>query len=39
MLLGEAEAAGATVLFVSHDRRLAGAFDRAVALDQINGVA
>jgi len=36
LLLGESAAAGAAVLFVSHDPRLAGAFDRAVALAEIN---
>jgi putative ABC transport system ATP-binding protein len=36
LLLGESAAAGAAVLFVSHDVRLASAFDRAVALADIN---
>lgn len=39
LLLGESAAAGAAVLFVSHDARLAGAFDRVVALDEINAAA
>jgi putative ABC transport system ATP-binding protein len=36
LLLGESAAAGAAVLFVSHDRRLADAFDRVVGLAEIN---
>ena len=36
LLLREAAAVGATLVFVSHDRRLAAHFDRAVALDEIN---
>lgn len=36
LLLGEAAAAGAAVLFVSHDLRLAQGFDRAIALGAIN---
>lgn len=32
LLLRECDAAGATLLFVSHDQRLAAAFDRVVAL-------
>jgi putative ABC transport system ATP-binding protein len=36
LLLGESAQAGAAVLFVSHDTRLAGAFDRTVALAEIN---
>jgi putative ABC transport system ATP-binding protein len=36
LLLGESAAAGTAVLFVSHDTRLAGAFDRTVALAEIN---
>ena len=35
----ESAAVGATLVFVSHDRRLAGHFDRIVALDEINRVA
>jgi putative ABC transport system ATP-binding protein len=36
LLLNECEAAGAALLFVSHDLRLASAFDRVVALGEIN---
>lgn len=36
LLLGECAAAGAGLLFVSHDPRLAGHFDRSVALADIN---
>jgi putative ABC transport system ATP-binding protein len=36
LLLQESAAVGATLVFVSHDRRLAGHFDRIVALDAIN---
>lgn len=36
LLLAEAEAAGAALLFVSHDERLAAHFDRKVALADIN---
>lgn len=36
LLLAESAAVGATLLFVSHDRRLAGHFDREVALAEIN---
>ena len=39
LLLQESAAVGATLVFVSHDRRLAGHFDRIVALDDINRVA
>ena len=39
LLLQESAAVGATLVFVSHDRRLAGHFDRVVALDDINRVA
>jgi putative ABC transport system ATP-binding protein len=39
LLLAESAAAGAAVLFVSHDARLAGAFDRVVGLGDINAVA
>ena len=38
LLLGESAAAGTAVLFVSHDARLAGAFDRSLALEEINAV-
>lgn len=36
LLLAESAAAGATVLFVSHDRRLAERFDRVLALPELN---
>ncbi|MDP2135499.1 MAG: ABC transporter ATP-binding protein, partial [Sulfuritalea sp.] len=36
LLLQESAAVGATLVFVSHDRRLAGHFDRIVALHEIN---
>lgn len=36
LLLAETRAAGAALLFVSHDERLAAHFDRRVALDEIN---
>lgn len=36
LLLAECAAAGAALLFVSHDARLAEHFDRRVALDEIN---
>ncbi|AUL98892.1 methionine ABC transporter ATP-binding protein [Rhodocyclaceae bacterium] len=36
LLMGECAAAGAALLFVSHDARLAAHFDRVVALDKIN---
>jgi len=39
LLLGEASTAGATLLFVSHDVRLATHFDRTVALGGINRAA
>jgi putative ABC transport system ATP-binding protein len=39
LLLGECAAAGAALLFVSHDRRLAEAFDRVVGLGTINRAA
>ncbi|MBI5108559.1 MAG: ABC transporter ATP-binding protein [Rhodocyclales bacterium] len=39
LLLQESAAVGATLVFVSHDRRLAGHFDRSVALDEINRAA
>jgi putative ABC transport system ATP-binding protein len=39
LLLQESAAVGATLVFVSHDKRLAGHFDRIVALDEINRVA
>ncbi len=38
LLVRECMAAGATLLFVSHDRRLAARFDREVALPEINRV-
>ncbi len=36
LLLQETAAAGAALIFVSHDHRLAGHFDRSVALDTIS---
>lgn len=39
LLRAEAAAAGAMLLFVSHDARLAGHFDRVVALAEINRAA
>ena len=36
LLLAECRAAGATLLFVSHDNRLASQFDRQLALGEIN---
>ncbi len=36
LLINECEAAGSTLLFVSHDSNLEGSFDRTVALDRIN---
>ncbi|MBF0470248.1 MAG: ABC transporter ATP-binding protein [Gammaproteobacteria bacterium] len=37
LLIHECELAGTTLLFVSHDSSLESAFDRSVALGQING--
>lgn len=39
LLLEECEAGGATLLFVSHDRRLAGHFTREIALPELNRAA
>lgn len=39
LLLQESAAVGATLVFVSHDQRLAAHFDRAIALDDINRAA
>ncbi len=39
LLLQESAAVGATLVFVSHDQRLAGHFDRIIALDDINRAA
>ena len=39
LLVSECVAAGAALLFVSHDLRLADHFERVVALDEINRVA
>lgn len=36
MLRAETEAAGATLIFVSHDRALAGGFDRTIVIPAIN---
>ena len=39
LLLRECAGAGSTLLFVSHDRRLAGHFTREIALAELNTVA
>ncbi|HET9665052.1 MAG TPA: ABC transporter ATP-binding protein [Burkholderiales bacterium] len=39
LLVGECERAGVTLLFVSHDMRLASNFTRVVALSSFNGAA
>jgi putative ABC transport system ATP-binding protein len=39
LLLGACRAAGSTLVFVSHDERLAGRFDRRVLLPEINQAA
>ena len=39
LLLAECAAAGAALLFVSHDERLAGRFDRRLAMDDVNRAA
>lgn len=39
LLLQQAQSSGATILFVSHDRRLAGRFDRELALASVNRAA
>jgi putative ABC transport system ATP-binding protein len=39
LLFAEVEAAGQTLVFVSHDGRLAETFDRTVALAEINRAA
>ena len=39
LLLEECRAAGSTLVFVSHDERLAVRFDRTLSLPQINGAA
>jgi len=36
VLLGECRAAGSTLVFVSHDERLARRFDRAASLPELN---
>ena len=36
LLIAEAIAAGSTLIFVSHDQRLAPHFDRSVRLEDIN---
>jgi putative ABC transport system ATP-binding protein len=36
LLVGECAAAGSTVIFVSHDRSLAGQFDRRIELEDLN---
>ncbi len=39
MLLAQCRAAGSTLVFVSHDERLASAFDRRLSLPQLNRAA
>jgi putative ABC transport system ATP-binding protein len=39
LLLGACRAAGSTLVFVSHDERLAGRFDRQISLPEINRAA
>jgi putative ABC transport system ATP-binding protein len=39
LLLGQCRAAGSTLVFVSHDERLAGRFDRVIALAAINAAS
>jgi putative ABC transport system ATP-binding protein len=39
LLLGECAASGSTLVFVSHDERLAARFDRRVSLAQLNRAA
>ncbi|MES1162446.1 MAG: ATP-binding cassette domain-containing protein, partial [Rhizobacter sp.] len=39
LLLGECRAAGSTLVFVSHDERLAARFDRRLSLPEINRAA
>jgi putative ABC transport system ATP-binding protein len=39
LLLGECRTAGSTLVFVSHDERLAARFDRRLSLQQINRAA
>jgi putative ABC transport system ATP-binding protein len=39
LLLGATRAAGGTLVFVSHDERLATAFDRRLSLPDLNQVA
>lgn len=39
VLLGECRASGSTLVFVSHDERLAGRFDRALALPSLDAAA
>ena len=36
LLLGECAAAGSTLVFVSHDERLAGRFDERLSLPRLN---
>jgi putative ABC transport system ATP-binding protein len=36
LLLGQCRAAGSTLVFVSHDERLAGRFDQRLALGEVN---
>jgi putative ABC transport system ATP-binding protein len=39
LLLGACRAAGSTLVFVSHDERLAGRFDRQLSLAALNRAA
>jgi putative ABC transport system ATP-binding protein len=39
LLLGQTRASGSTLVFVSHDERLAGRFDRRLSLPEINRAA
>jgi putative ABC transport system ATP-binding protein len=39
VLLGECRAGGSTLVFVSHDERLAARFDRAISLPELNHTA
>jgi putative ABC transport system ATP-binding protein len=39
LLLGQCRAAGSTLVFVSHDERLASRFDRVVPLAELNRAA
>ena len=39
LLMSECTAAGSAIVFVSHDRSLAGQFDRQVSLPELNRLA